>query len=240
MSVRTVTDKQGVTWEERDIGPGRVERTRISPGGDIIRGGGTATLIEGSRSRSSTSTTAPVEIPELRADATPKITVKLGGGARRAIKDELRRDGLIEVCPGLETGGCLIAQFRSRREVWVMDATWPGDGARRGYEQVRISEALGDAVEAQIVRNYNEEARMVGCWHSHPVRVTTPSGPDRANALAYFDRVRMDRWLPFAIDMIVTPARGGDWWHPDVHAWVTRRSRAGTPYTEPAILEGRL
>ena len=70
--------------------------------------------------------------------------------------------------------------------------------------------------------------------------MTTPSVPDRANALAFLDRANTERWLPFTIDMIVSPSRNGEWWHPEIHTWVTRRSRSGTPYTEPATVERRI
>jgi hypothetical protein len=173
---------------------------------------------------------------------TPKVTVKVGRIASKAIRDELRRDGRLIEVGHLETGGCLVAEIKlGGRSARILDATWPG-GPGRGYEQVRISEALGEEAAPNHREWFGCDARMCGCWHTHPVRISTPSEADRANALAFLDRANAEtmRGLPFAVDMIVCPARGGDWWRPDIHAWVTRRSSAGTPYTEPATVEGRL
>ena len=115
------------------------------------------------RSRPSPAPALEREIPELRHDATPKVTVTVGRIATEAIREELRRDDRLIEVGHLETGGCLVADIKlGGRSARIVDATWPG-GPGRGYDQVRISEALGEEVAA----NYREwsrsdDVRMVG------------------------------------------------------------------------------
>ena len=67
-----------------------------------------------------------------------------------------------------------------------------------------------------------------------------PSEPDRANALAFLDQAQTERWLPFSVDLILSPDRSGEMWHPVITGWITRRSNAGIAYTEPANVVGRI
>ena len=243
MTWRTVTDDQGVVWRERRVG-NAIERELVSANGpSIVRVGPPPRLIERPRSTTSRSkATLEQEVPELRQDATPKVTIRLGRMALEAIRDELRADGrLIERGSGrMETGGCLITEFApGGRKVRVIAATWPG-GAGRGFDQVRISRALGEQVAA---RYGDSSIQMAGVWHTHPEHGawgSQPSHADRANTLAFLDSAQLERFLPFSVDLILSPERSGEMWHPVITGWITRRSDAGSPYTEPAIVEGRI
>jgi hypothetical protein len=79
------------------------------------------------------------EIPELRKDATPKVTVKLRPGALAGIIEELNETGDIPLnC--LETGGSCFGRLRDGA-LELLDASGPGsdESPRRFENAVKIS-----------------------------------------------------------------------------------------------------
>jgi hypothetical protein len=177
------------------------------------------------------------EVPELRRDRTPTLTVRLEPSALRGIRTELgRSDGLLDC---VETGGNL---FGRRREgvMEITDASGPGtDGrARRFPDAVRVStkEALED--EAALRRTWGtDDIFFLGGWHTHPIELREPSGPDRANALAALDNrdIGGANW----IELILTADAVRGWDSAHVSGWATRRVSAFGAVTEPIVVTGR-
>jgi proteasome lid subunit RPN8/RPN11 len=213
-------------WRERQVGPNVVERTWIDE-----------------RPRPRTPPPAPplsplpsVEVPELRANAAPTVTVNLGTALLGGLCEELERgEGLLDT---VETGGNLFG----RRRVGVLDlyhASGPGaDGrARRFVDSVRVSIAEADAEARELQRIWQDDVSFVGGWHTHPRPHRTPSDTDRASALGALDDVSALRFAPYWVDLILTADSERGWESPHVHGWVTRRTALGA-VTEPARIEG--
>jgi hypothetical protein len=84
MTWRTVSEKRG-TWRERDKPgcPGTVERELISGGNSLIRGGGTCTVVEGGRRRSTPA------LPKFFPTLEPSYQVALSASAGSLIRSEI-------------------------------------------------------------------------------------------------------------------------------------------------------
>jgi hypothetical protein len=173
------------------------------------------------------------EVPELRADAKPTLTVKLSSFGRRSIDQELSysRDLLEDY--DAETGGYL---FGSRDGgTWLLSATRLGSSGRRKPQAVQLGYDEAERM-AHDIRSSESDHRFLGRWHTHPyVNNSQPSTNDRANALAGLAWRDLNP-ASFAVDLILTPDRERGWSRPHFHAWVTRRNQCGTAVTEPATL----
>jgi hypothetical protein len=187
-----------------------------------------------------------VEIPELRADATPQLTVEVCPGALRQIKAELGRAShtMLEC---IETGGVLFAGQTRLGVLSLIDASGPGefDGeARRLPDSVRISLRHGHEIAEELRRNWQDEnLGVVGSWHTHPIRDARPSETDRRGALLALDDLQEHRgWRAPRqwIDVIVHPDVRDGWEAPRVVGWATRRLEwSGSGITEPVhLVEG--
>jgi hypothetical protein len=148
------------TWQRRQTG-------------DIIRGGGTATLIEGGRTRSVAS--APSTGVELLDEADATFVLKLGMNIRRDIErecDEINQLGYKQLGVPAESGGYLFSLYSPRSDgVKICYATASGE------EHTTHSVLLADPVDvkrdiaAGLHGEYRARAdlRLIGSWHSHPV-----------------------------------------------------------------------
>jgi hypothetical protein len=181
------------------------------------------------------------EVPELRADAAPTLTVTLSRSALHEICDELNAIGRALLEDGLETGGSLIGR-QVRRVLEVLDASGPASGpddgsARRFIDGVRISSAPGYGIARDLARHFSD-ARIVplGAWHSHPIRKPEPSGVDRRSALLALEQLERElgwRAPNVWIDLIVTPGLREGFRSPRVFGWATRRLPWSGAITEP-------
>lgn len=177
---------------------------------------------------------APLPVPELRVDATPTVSVRLGYGALKGVCAELERGrGLLDV---VETGGNLFGR-RQHNHIEVIDVTGPGeDGkARRFEDSVRISIKDAHVRAQELERIHGGSVYFVGGWHTHPRPVREPSETDRAQALDALDHEGSLRWSRFWLDLILTPHREAGWDEPKVYGWATRHSDRG-PVTEPVLV----
>jgi hypothetical protein len=211
--------------------------------GPIIRDGGTATLVD-SRKRPAPTVDSSLEVPELRADATSKLTVKLGSGALREIQRELGRasNTMLEV---IETGGSLFAGQTRLGVLELVDACGPGEfegEARRMPDAVRISARHAHEIARELRSIWQDEnLGVIGGWHTHPRAVAEPSDQDRISALLAYDALREDRgwrapseWL----DLILYPDARDGWEGPRVAGWATRRLEwSDKAVTEPVKVE---
>jgi hypothetical protein len=104
---RVVTLKDGSKWRERDKGNGVVERSWVSGPADIIRPGGTATVVGASPIARSASYRR--DSIELREEVPAAFTLRLPWRVRKDIHDEL---GFVRhnLKAEREAGGWLFAQ----------------------------------------------------------------------------------------------------------------------------------
>jgi Prokaryotic homologs of the JAB domain len=179
------------------------------------------------------------EIPELRSDATPRVTVRLRSGALAGIVEELNETGDIPLdC--LETGGSLYGRLRDGA-LELLDASGPGsdEQPRRFENAVKISIAEAKEIEAELQRSWDDQT-ITACagWHTHPADDPLPSATDRENALVAFDELQRRSWAAPShwVDLIVRADSVDGWHQPRVVAWVTRRRGAGA-VTEPGRIE---
>jgi hypothetical protein len=176
------------------------------------------------------------EIPELRADAEPTITVSLSVLARQTIETELM-DSLSVIKDRLaETGGWLFGSWEQGK--WLMSATGLGDGEMRSKSVVLDYDLARHELYRANLGGYNPRHKFLGCWHVHPIAgSTSPSGTDRRNSLRALDFKEMNP-ADFAVDLIVSPHERRGWISPQYHAWATRRDRWAGPVTEPVTIKG--
>jgi len=179
------------------------------------------------------------EIPELRRDATPRVTVKLRPGALAGITEELNATGDIPLdC--LETGGSCYGRLRDGA-LELLDASGPGsdEKARRFENAVMVSIAEAKEIEAELQRRWDDRT-ITACvgWHTHPADDPLPSATDRENALVALDQLRQRSWAApsYWTDLIVRADSRDGWNNPRVVAWVTRRVGDGA-VTEPGRIE---
>jgi hypothetical protein len=178
-----------------------------------------------------------LEVPELRADATPTFRVKVCPGAVRGVEAELERSrGILGTH---ETGGNVFGRLRGG-VLELIEASGPGtdEKARRFEDAVMVSVSEGHAIAEELRRNWHDElVGYVGGWHVHPRPVREPSETDRENALvALDDLVERHGWKAprFWLDVILYPNRDG--W--DAAGWATRRLEwSGEGVTEPVRIE---
>jgi hypothetical protein len=233
---------------ERDGGRERTEFPLMRTAPDPIRSGvrstatsprrkPTSTLIDEAKAEAA-QLHAEREVPELRPNAKPTVTVTLSTLARETIHDELafsRR--FIEQELG-ETGGWLFGTREGPK--WLLSATNLGAGERRSKSVViSFEQARHETYRANLAGN-GIWRKCLGTWHVHPViGYTEPSGEDRKNALRLLEEdIELNR-ADFALDIIVSPHADRGWNSPQFHAWATRRDRWAGAITEPATIEGK-
>lgn len=76
-----------------------------------------------------------------------------------------------------EAGGLLFARFDLPR-IDVCEATGPRPTDRRSRYSYRPDE---DAEKAEIEANFSRGLHFVGCWHTHPEDMASPSTVDTRN-----------------------------------------------------------
>jgi proteasome lid subunit RPN8/RPN11 len=242
--------KKGMTYVDESADVARSYPENFAPAsrklGAITRIGGSVELVDRpTQKRSETILSREkrhgLEVPELRADGTATVKVKLCPGAVRGIEAELERSH--GILGSHETGGNLFGRTRGG-VLELIAATGPGeDGQARRFEgAVMVSISEGHAIAEELRRAYGDNLiGVVGGWHCHPRPVREPSEPDRENALvALDDLVERDGWkAPAAwIDLIFFPDTAEGWEAPRCAAWVTRRRDwDGAAVTEPAAIE---
>jgi hypothetical protein len=213
-----------------------VERLRAEyRRGGITRYGGTCEVVSRTAKPSQRRAKRPAEtyivheVPKLRADVTPSLTVRIGAGALDGILAELERsDGLLRT---VETGGNVFGR-QSGKTIELLYASGLGsDGKARRFENsVMVSLAEGHQHAKELQRIYQSDIRFIGGWHTHPIREPLPSATDRSEALVALDQLHALGYLGTTswLDLILIPGR--ERW--DIRGWATRRSDRGS-YTEP-------
>jgi hypothetical protein len=235
---RVVTDRRG-TWEETDLGGGRVQRVRISGGEGLIRGGGSAGLAKAGR-----SSAAPVgEIPELRENEPSTVEVVLGRLARETMLNDLfwltRSDSK-------EAGGFVFARplrsWDKPQRVEIIHAT-PTGNAERSSASLRLDSGEWYRAERAIEA---EESGLVlsGLWHSHPAtRDAVPSTADLRGLLATLDwgeERRRSTTVSVGLIYAASPYLGDSWATPRLSAWaVTREGYSHRPICRPVAVRER-
>jgi integrative and conjugative element protein (TIGR02256 family) len=206
----------------------------------ITRYGGTCEVVGRSRfsqerprvSKPAKPRPAPYPVPELRADATPTLTVRLGVGALNGISAELERsDGLLHT---VETGGNLFGRHRGKT-IELVHASGPGDDgeARRFENSVMVSLADGYRHAEELERIYQRDVSFLGGWHTHPIRQPLPSATDRSEGLAGLDQMhRLGTWATCWLDLILMPDVQRGWDAPSIRGWATV-APTGEPLPNP-------
>jgi hypothetical protein len=235
MSERIVERADG-RYIVRTTGPGKSSWTRLSGGGgDIIRPGGTATVIDRGRASRPRAVARPLARVDSRSDdiefrehARPEFVVKLDLGARVKIKDELDR---VRFHVGLdaEAGAWLCAHRQAQLGEHEQEICTTALTGTTWHSSMHIE--LSDPLETQ--RAIPPHMSLIGDWHSHLLSDDPrPSRDDMAGWLAAADRWVEPRW----IGIIVTRRDGLGW---DFHGWVVRRewtTPTRRPVCEPAIV----
>jgi hypothetical protein len=134
------------------------------------------------------------------------------------------------------------------REVQIFHATTTGENAvRRSGSMTLDSSRMRDA-ERWIKANGWSDA-LVGFWHSHDREVGRNAGLPSAHDLRYFlltrDWCNETHGGAFSVGLIINAGRPSSafgsehsWATPNLRAWVTRRTSAGTAVTEEAEVVG--
>jgi proteasome lid subunit RPN8/RPN11 len=203
-------------------------------GGDLIRGGGTASLIGGGRTRASSGTTGI----ELLDEAVPTFTLSLGMSVRREIEHECAEINWIarsQVGAPAESGGYLFAMYGPRSDgVKVVYASASGVEHTTGSvllaSPTDVKRDLGDDLK-------RAELRLVGNWHSHPDFIPRPSSVDLDNWGEHLRRSGLDSFA----SIIVTPSDSElGWSFPQLHAYRTSWD-PGQPWgTKPVCTPARI
>jgi hypothetical protein len=178
------------------------------------------------------------EVPELRTDAKPTITVSLTILARETIHDELAFSRRFMEQELGETGGWLFGSREGRK--WLVSATDLGPGKRLSKSVLlNYGQARHEVYRATLNTGSEFSSRkFLGCWHVHPlVNYTEPSSSDRRNALLGLEWNELHP-ADFALDIIISPHTDRGWNSPQFTAWATRRDRWAGAITEPATIEG--
>jgi len=248
---RTYVDGVVVRWIERPKPgkPGVLQRYYTVPEDRFSGAIGTAHLAGGTmafQSRPSrlrakakpAARTAPKpverETPELRADAKPQLTIRLGSFALGAIVKEisLHRDAIER--DEWESGGWLFGEWSGG--AWHAFATGLGSGKTMRHKVVLdFAEAARKAASLDAIG----ARKFLGSWHVHPTGTREPSSVDRRAALATFEAESMKEFRPgrYGVDVIVTPHPTRGYRAPVYSGWHTYRTPAGTAVTIPATVE---
>jgi proteasome lid subunit RPN8/RPN11 len=185
------------------------------------------------------------ELPELR-DSTSPVTVRLSRTSREAMRNEVFT---LTRSDDLECGSYLFAEVpRSwHKEIYITHATTTGDAMRRNGS-MKLDTSRWEDAEKWIIANGWHEETMVGFYHSHPDEIGRDAGlPSDADLYAFLaarDLAEKYRGVKFSVGLILTLGRTAaygseySWVTPGLHAWVTRRTDAGTPITERADVLG--
>ena len=183
--------------------------------GDLIRGGGTASLVRA-------DTRPPGEVPEFRPKATPSIEITLSRTARETMLADLLPP---DPPDRAECGGFLFGRpTRSwDKRVEITDATVTGN-AHRTSGSLRLDVEQWHRAEAQAGPDYP----LAGIWHSHggDSRDGRPSDHDLAAWLAALDwHAEHGRSAAFSVGLIYAASEyyGDSWGSPDLHAYVVYR-----------------
>ena len=207
---------------------------------EIIRVGGTATLIEERRpiGRVSPEPSTPKVLPfglsyrEVQlVEHYVDFGVDIGSGARETILGAINRAH--RESGDVELGGWLFAQYRPRhdtRSLCIAYATVTALGTRD-------SVSLGDPIDGIVAaRNagIGEAWNLVGDWHAHPCRGSElPSYQDAKAWAGTMDSLGRSAY----VSLIVSPAESGGWMFPRFSAWVA--GRHGVP-SRPMVGRARM
>jgi proteasome lid subunit RPN8/RPN11 len=176
---------------------------------DIIRGGGTCTVVEGGRSRSFASSSSSV--PKFFPTLAPSYQATLGYEAHRDIRREIRSAAVEFDFREVETGGWLLSDERWPDRIVL--ATDAGEGASYSRSSVHL-----DLDRAEEMKRTYPHLSLRGDWHLHPTGDEIPSETDR-RAWMRGCELTGDYWIA----IVATPARSylGD---PDLHGWLTTKT----------------
>jgi hypothetical protein len=221
-------------------------------GGPLVRGpaNGTAMRVKPGLSRSyypgnKRPDEETRELPELR-DSTSPVEVHIGRLAREAMRHEVFSLTRVDDC---EAGGFLFAPgVRSwQKTIEIRHATETGENAIRRDASLSMDKSVWEDAENWIQRNNWNDA-LCGIWHSHPNErgsdAGLPSDSDLAAFLSARDHIHRLLGAAYSVGLILTTGRTAayrsehSWVTPELHAWVTRRTPAGTPVTERANVKG--
>jgi proteasome lid subunit RPN8/RPN11 len=209
--------------------------------GDIIRGGGTCTVVEGGRTRSVPS--AATTGVELLDEADQSFELRLAMNIRRDIERECSRINHLaydQLGAPAESGGYLFAHYSARADgVQVVYAS--ADASEHTTHSVLLNDPV-DVMKAIRAGEHGEyraraDLRLCGSWHSHPIHDPTPSRQDLENWANRLRRSGADSWAT----MIVTPSDSElGWMSPQLHAYRTYWSRAASWGTKPVCSPARI
>jgi hypothetical protein len=222
----------------RDGGPAP---TLIWPAGDIRSTTTTTTRSKAAPGVTPAERAARIEaitdeIPELRSNAKPTLTVTLTRLARETIHGELAFSRRFMEDELGETGGWLLGERVPGK--WLVSATDLGAGTRMSKRCVLDYEQARHEAYRATLSSRSFSRKFLGVWHVHPVvGYTEPSSTDRKNALAYLEYRELNP-AEFALDIIVSPHADRGWNSPQFTAWATRRDRWAGAITEPATIAG--
>jgi proteasome lid subunit RPN8/RPN11 len=214
---------------------GRIIRTFDTAG--ITRGAG------GVRSADRVARTREFETPELRDTLSP-VEVRLSRFVRERMQDDCWTLTRNDRC---EAGGFLFGRLPASwdKTVTLSHATVTG-GAERMSGEMSLDTDQWRRAEAWLEANQLHDEGACGLWHSHPeTRDATPSDADLQAFLGLLDwsaehRIRN---TAYSVGLILNPRFDrdgyGSWAVPEIAAYVTRRTPAGTPITERARITGR-
>jgi hypothetical protein len=183
--------------------------------GDLIRGGGTASLVRDD---------APPrgEIPAYRPKASPSIEITISRNARETMLADCFR---LTRSDRAECGGFLFGRpTRSwDKRVEITDATSTGN-AHRTSGSLRLDVEQWYRAECELGPDYP----LVGVWHAHggDTRDGLPSEHDLAAWLAALDwHAEHNRSAAFSVGLIYAASEyyGDSWGSPNLHAYAVRR-----------------
>jgi proteasome lid subunit RPN8/RPN11 len=212
-------------------------------GVDIIRGGGTARLIEGGRTRSVASGAS--SRVTLLAEAKSTFTLRFTPAIRRDIERECDRVNHLayeQLGVPAESGGYLFSHYSPRAEgVKIVYAS--ADASEHTTHSVLLNDPV-DVMKAIRAGEHGEyrtraDLRLCGSWHSHPIHDPTPSRQDLENWANRLQRSGADSWVA----VIVTPSspdNGVGWSIPQLHGYRTFWDPAASWGTKPVCSPARI
>jgi hypothetical protein len=215
-------------------------------GGPLIRGPSTSSVESVTSVTVSHDHERTRELPQLQAGSVSPVSVRLSRSARDVMRNQVFDLTRVDDC---ECGGFVFGPVARSWEktVEIRHATETGNAIRRNASLSMDTDVWEDT-ERWIERNGWHNEALAGIWHSHPNEIGSDAGQPSDSDLAAFlnarDLVHRLRGVAYSVGLILTLGRTGayrsehSWVTPEIHAWVTRRTDAGTPITERANVKG--